>query len=79
MRSFTEELVWASLDHDSASKQEAIEWHGLNTLALDCPITRQVRPDVFCSTEPGTRDERDVRMLSDRPIRRENGLVEVLI
>jgi hypothetical protein len=47
-------------DHDSAREQKSVEWHGLDTVTLDGPVTRQVRPNVVGSNKPRTRDEGNV-------------------
>ena len=65
-------------DHDTASEEEAIKRHGLDTIHLDRPVTSKVRPEVIGTTEAGTTDENKVGMLADRAVGRENRLVEIL-
>jgi hypothetical protein len=49
----------------------------LANIAINGPVSDEVRPNILGRTEPGSTNKRNVALLANRPVRRKNRLMEV--
>ena len=65
-------------NHGPRAEEDTIERHRLHAV-LEGPLSSNIRPNAFSITETGTSNERDIRLRSNRAIRRDDGLMEIFI
>ena len=65
-------------DHCPRPEEETVEGHRVNAEHIRGPLAREVRPDIFKTTEARSSEQDNVLVLPNVGVGREDGLVEVL-